>query len=132
MQKPSLQRTFGTAALLALGAAGVLPGYYHFLHYLPADGLEPRRSIVEKFDLSALTDQTVFFFVSSTRPRTAANDSYEAMVSQIRQALMVWNSVPTSALRVAFGGVSDTPLPGAAPAGEPIRAMAPCRFCGRK
>ena len=98
-----MKRTFGIAALTAVFAAGALPGYYHFLHYAPPDALEPQASIVEKFDLATLTDQTVFFFVSSTRPRTVANDSYEAMVSQIRQALMVWNSVPTSALRVAFG-----------------------------
>lgn len=121
----TLKPRFGIAALLAIFAAGGLPGYHHFRHYPPGDGSVPAAPVVEKFDLSALTDQTVFFFVSSTRPRTVANDSYEAMVSQIRQALSVWDSVPTSALRVAFGGVSDTPLPGAAPAGEIIFAELP-------
>ena len=123
--KPRLKPRFGIAALLAVFAAGGLPGYHHFLHYPPGDGSDPAAPVVEKFDLTALTDHTVFFFVSSTRPRTVANDSYEAMVSQIRQALSVWDSVPTSALRVAFGGVSDTPLPGAAPAGEIIFAELP-------
>ena len=122
-----MKRKFAIAVLFAVLAAGGLPGYYHFRHFLPSDGsaAEILTPVVEKFDLSALTDQTVYFFVSSTRPRTVANDSYEAMVSQIRQALSVWDSVPTSALRVAFGGVSDTPLPGASPAGEIIFAELP-------
>ncbi len=122
-----MKRKCAIAALFAVLATGGLPGYYHFRHFLPSDGTtaELLTPVVEKFDLSALTDQTVYFFVSSTRPRTVANDSYEAMVSQIRQALSVWDSVPTSALRVAFGGVSDTPLPAASPAGEIIFAELP-------
>ena len=123
-------RTFRIAfatIFLAVTATGGLPGYYHFLHFPLGDQFTAATPtpIVEKFDLSSLTDQTVYFFVSGIAPRTVAHDSHEALVSQIRQALSVWDSVPTSALRVAFGGVSDTPLPAASPAGEIIFAELP-------
>ena len=103
--------------------AGSLPGYYHFVHYREEAGRLTK--VFEKFDLAELTDQTVFFYVSSTAPRTAANDSYEAVISQIRQALSVWDAVPASSLRVAFGGISDTPLRSNGPAGEIIFAELP-------
>lgn len=103
--------------------AGSLPGYYHFVHYREDAGRLTK--VFEKFDLAELADQTVFFYVSSTAPRTAANDSYEAVISQIRQALSVWDAVPTSSLRVAFGGISDTPLRSHGPAGEIIFAELP-------
>jgi hypothetical protein len=90
-------------ALIGPSLSG-LRAYYHFVHY-PSDTVGKR--IVEKFNLADLTDQSVFFFVSRTAPRTAANDSYEALISQIRQALNVWDAVPTSALGVKFGGLAS-------------------------
>ena len=79
-------------ALIGPSLSG-LRAYYHFVHH-PSDNATTR--IVEKLDLTDLTDQSVYFFVSRTAPRTAANDSYEALISQIRQALNVWDAVPTS------------------------------------
>ena len=99
-----------------------LRAYYHFVHY-PSD--TAAASIVEKFNLAELTDQSVYFFVSRTAPRTAANDSYEALISQIRQALNVWDAVPTSALGVKFGGLAEAPMTSASPAGEIIFAELP-------
>jgi len=113
-------------ALLLLALIGPslsgLRAYYHFVHY-PSDTVGER--IVEKFDLADLTDQSVYFFVSRTAPRTAANDSYEALISQIRQALNVWDAISTSALGVKFGGLAEAPMTSASPAGEIIFAELP-------
>ncbi len=103
------------AALLSLSPPA--SGYYHFLHFRQTEnGL---RGIPERFDRAALVDDTVYFYVSSQqRPRLQANDSFEGLVSQVRQALATWDAVPTSSLRVGFGGVLDGPLQGSTPAAE--------------
>jgi uncharacterized protein (TIGR03437 family) len=93
------------------------PAYYHFLHY--QSRLGPFTPIPEKFDLNALPNKTVYFYVSDKRPALAPGDAYEALVAQVRQALGVWNSVATSDLRVAFGGVADLETtPSQSPGGE--------------
>lgn len=105
------------AAAVLLSFATSASGYYHFLHFRQTeDGL---RGVPERFDRAALVDDTVYFYVSSQqRPRLQANDSYEGLVSQVRQALATWDAVPTSSLRVGFGGVLDGPLEGSTPAAE--------------
>ena len=105
------------AALLMLAAA-TSHAYTHFVHYREGQGFEP---IVEKFDLAELVDQKVYFYVNQDGPKLAANDSYEALISQARQALSVWDAVPTSSLRVAYGGLTEG-LPDAA-------ARRPAKFC---
>ncbi len=98
-------------------------GYYHFVHYPSASPPFPRA--IEKFDLGSLIDGTVYFYVSRGGPQLAVNDSYEALVSQVRQALSVWNYVPTSELRVAYGGISEGLSDTAAPGGEILFAELP-------
>ncbi len=96
-----MRRIFAVAAGLF---AAALPGaaYYHFVHYLNAG------NAVEKFDLNALPGQTVTFFVSESDPTVySANDSFNSVLSQIRQATAVWNGVASSSLRVAFGGLEN-------------------------
>ena len=88
-------------ALLASSAAG----YYHFVHYPSRQG--PFTPVYEKFDLNGLVSKTVYFYVSEDRPALASTDSYEALLGQARQALAAWNGIPTSDLRVAYGGVAD-------------------------
>lgn len=93
------------AAAIGVLLAAALPGpaYYHFVHYLAA-GNAP-----EKFDLNALPGKTVTFFVSEGGPSTfAPGDSFNSVLSQIRQATGVWNGVTASELRVAFGGLENT------------------------
>jgi hypothetical protein len=96
-----------TLALLAGSlAAAVTPAaaYYHYLHYLTAS--QPYQVAFEKFDLSALPDKTVTFFVSTSGPISyTPNDSFPSVLEQIRNATQVWNSVASSDLRVAFGGL---------------------------
>ena len=106
-------------AALALLAAAPAFSYYHFVHFV--DG----RRLVERFDLGALTDGVVSFYVSSERPNLIEGDSYEGLLSQVRQALAVWDGAPGSALGVRFGGVTEGPLPGNAPAAEIVFAELP-------
>ncbi len=94
-----------STALLAvlLAAAAPASAYYHFIHYLNG-GNAP-----ERFDLSALPDKTVTFFVSETGPSTyAQTDTFNSVVSRIQQAALVWNGVASSDLRVAFGGFENS------------------------
>ena len=112
---------------LLLALLVVLPssslGYYHFLHYPTAS--PPFTRVIEKFDLGSLIDGTVYFYVSRDGPQLATNDSYEALVSQVRQALSVWDAVPSSELGVAYGGISEGLSDAAAPSGEILFAELP-------
>jgi hypothetical protein len=91
-------------ALLLLAAASAAPAYYHFVHYLTRTG--PYTPIYERFDLASLPNQTLPFFISEDGPtQFAPGDSFNSVISQIRAAALVWNSVPTSELKLAFGGL---------------------------
>ncbi len=47
-----------------------------------------------KFDLTALPNSTVWFFVSENGPtQFSANDNFASVVTQIQQATQVWNNV---------------------------------------
>lgn len=105
---------FVVVAVLATSSAA---GYYHFVRYASRTG--PFTPIYERFDLNALVNKTVYFYVSEDRPALAASDSYEAVIGQVRQALAAWNGIPTSDLRVAYGGTGNLPAAQAqAPGGE--------------
>jgi hypothetical protein len=90
------------------------PGYYHFVHYLAAAGWQA--PVFDKFDLAALNAKTVQYFVADDGPdKLADGDSFTGLVSQIHLATKPWNEVPTSDLRIVFGGfvkpgtVQDSP-----------------------
>ena len=101
-------------AALTIAPAGA---YYHYTHYL--NRTAPYQPVQEKFDLSALPNKTVTFFVSDAGPtQYPANDSFASVLSQIRQAAQAWNAVDTSDLRVAFGGLETAGTPQASPGGE--------------
>ncbi|HSW48534.1 MAG TPA: matrixin family metalloprotease [Bryobacteraceae bacterium] len=104
----SRARAAGMSVLIALAlclSTGVASGYYHFVHYTASEGAY--QAAPEKFDLAALPNQTLFYFVSPKGPESLApGDSYTAMLSQIRMAAKVWSAVETSALRFEFGGLS--------------------------
>ncbi len=92
--------------LAVLAIAVPAPAYYHFTYYI--NGV----AVPEKFDLNALPNKTVTFFVSNTGPTTyGPTDSFTSVLSQIRQAAAVWNGVATSDLRVAFGGLENSATP---------------------
>ena len=123
MRIRSVQSCLLACLVLAGLAAPRVKGYSHFVHYgLNATAAE---AAIEKFARTALLDDTVYFYVSNEQPTLAANDSYEALVSQVRQALAVWNNVPSSSLRVAYGGISEGDLRAQSPAGEILFAELP-------
>lgn len=89
------------AAALLSGAAS---GYYHFVHY-PGPSA-PYPPIFEKFDVTALSNNALPFYIVETGPTTiASTDSFPAIVSQIKLAASAWNTVPTSTIRLTFGGL---------------------------
>jgi uncharacterized protein (TIGR03437 family) len=76
---------------------------YHYVHYPSRTNFTP---IYEKFNLSALPNNTVSVFVQDQGPvNYAPNDTFGSVLAQIRQAAAAWNSVSASDLRVAFGGL---------------------------
>jgi uncharacterized protein (TIGR03437 family) len=74
-----------------------------------------------KFDLAALPHHAVNFFVSESGPSSfGPNDDFASVVSQIRQAAEVWNSVSSSSLRVGFGGFEHAETPQNTPAADVV------------
>ncbi len=95
--------TLATAAAVILLAAPS-NAYYHYIHYLT--GSAPYTPVPEAFDLTALPNKTVTFFVSDSGLNTyGPNDSFSSVLSQVKNAAAVWNSVASSDLRVCFGGL---------------------------
>lgn len=93
--------------------AGIAPAYYYYTHFSTPGA--PFNPIPEKFDLTSLPNNTVRFFVSSQGPALLAGDSYQALVSEIRAAANVWNSVSTSQIQLAYGGLFNPGTSSAAP-----------------
>ncbi|HUO28806.1 MAG TPA: IPT/TIG domain-containing protein [Bryobacteraceae bacterium] len=102
--------------VLALGATPAA-AYYHYVHYLNSSS--PYTVAFEKFDLTALPNKTITFFVSDSGPTSySGTDSFPSVLGQIRNATQVWNAVASSDLRVAFGGLQAAGTQQNAPAGE--------------
>ena len=90
--------------------ASTAGAYYHFIRYTSRTA--PFNPIAEKFDLNALPNKTVTFFVSdSTASQLSRADYFPSALSAIREAAKVWNNVETSDLRVAFGGLASANTP---------------------
>ena len=107
-------RMLGLATLGLCLSGGVASGYYHFVHYTTSEG--PYKAAPEKFDLNALPNGTLYYFVSPRGPDVLApGDSLASIVSQIRLAARAWSGVETSALRFEFGGLSTPDLAQATP-----------------
>ena len=79
--------------------------YYFFVHFSARSA--PYNVIPEKFDVNALRNKTVYFFVADGGPsQSAPSDSFASLVSELRLAAKVWNDVDSSDLRLAFGGLA--------------------------
>jgi hypothetical protein len=77
--------------------------YYYYTYFNSTSA--PYIPIVARFDLNTLNNNTVPFFVSSSGPSTIyPGDSMAAIISQMSAAAQVWNNVPTSSIRLAYGG----------------------------
>ena len=72
-------------AALAVAVSGCASAYYHFTRF--TSRLTPLRPVVEKFDLNALPNQTLPWFIGDfSAVQLAPGDSLPALVSQIRAA----------------------------------------------
>jgi uncharacterized protein (TIGR03437 family) len=103
----SPRRTIPRLAAITLAMtvfAASASAYYHFVHYASRTG--PFVPILEKFDLSAQIHNTVYYYVAPGGPtKMFEGDSFTAALSQLRLVGETWNSVGTSALRLAYGGL---------------------------
>src|ERR1051325_589262 len=115
--------------VLSILAASNAYGYYFWTHY--RQNSAPYNPVPEKYDLAALPNKTVTFYVTDTGPALyPANDSFASVLSQIRQAALAWNAISTSDLRVAFGGVYSAGTPQNTPGGQVIFEQLPPGILG--
>ena len=106
------------AALAAALAGPPAQAYYHYIHYLNGNLGTP---VYEKFDLNALPNKTITFLVADTGPKNySANDDFVSVLSQIQQAAIAWNTVDSSDLRVAFGGLESQGQAANSPGGDVV------------
>jgi hypothetical protein len=95
---------FAVLVLTLFSLAASAPAYYFYVSFNTSSG--PYNPIVKKFNLNALNNNTVPYFISNQGPvNTVAGDSYQGIVSEIRAAADVWNSVSTSQIRLGYGGL---------------------------
>ncbi|HZS93820.1 MAG TPA: matrixin family metalloprotease, partial [Chloroflexota bacterium] len=79
-------------------------GYYHWTFFANRTG--PFVPVRAKFDLNALPNSTVLYFISDQPPaKLMPGDSVQSVMNEIRSAAAAWNQVPASAIRIAFGGI---------------------------
>src|ERR1044071_588788 len=106
--------------LFAIAALLTTPGfaYYHYVHYTTRTG--PFTTVLqEKFDLAKLPNKTVTFFVSDQGPAVyAPGDSFGSLLGQVKQAVAAWDSIATSDLRLAFGGLEVAGQNSSTPGGD--------------
>jgi hypothetical protein len=98
-------KIWGRVSVLAVGLAAfsaLASANYHWA-FVPAKGTF--RSVPARFDINALPDHTVQFFISDQAPGPLMpGDSVTSIQGRVLQAARVWNDVSTSALRIRFGG----------------------------
>lgn len=112
-------RRAGMLAVALAACASFSYAHYHFIHFNSRTA--PWRSAPEKFDLNALPNKTLTYFVTDqTGIQLAPGDSYAGLMSEIRAAAKVWNDVESSDLRLAFGGLAAPRTPQSAPSLEII------------
>lgn len=109
LRRRIVSRVFAFAASAAL--LGVpAQAYYHYVYFQSRNA--PFQPIRAQFNLAALPNNTVNFFVSDSGPSTYyPNDSFGSVLGEVKQALAIWNSVSGSSLRVAFGGLESASQP---------------------
>src|SRR5580692_2067719 len=98
------RRTLMLAASLA-AASSMASGYAHWIFFSGRSA--PFTPVAATFNLASLPNNTVSYFISDQGPGPLMpGDSAANIYSQIQAAANVWNQVPSSTIRVAFGGFS--------------------------
>src|SRR5277367_2923150 len=99
------KRVLSMAALLT-ALSSVASGYYHFVYFPSHSG--PFNPINLQFDLTQLTNNTVYFFISDSGPNVfVQGDSFTAVISELQLAAQAWNRVPSSQIKLAYGGMQN-------------------------
>jgi hypothetical protein len=92
-------------ALTALSS--IASGYYHFV-YFPSRSA-PFNPINLQFDLTKLNNNTVYYFISDQGPDVfVPGDSFTAVISELQLAAQAWNNVPSSQIKLAYGGLENS------------------------
>jgi hypothetical protein len=92
------------AALTALSS--VASGYYHFVYFSGRSA--PFNPINLQFDLTQQTNNTVSYFISDQGPNVFVNgDSFTAVISELQLAAQAWNNIPSSQIKLAYGGLQN-------------------------
>jgi Matrixin len=90
-------------AALIISLSSLASAHYSWIFFPGRTG--PFQPYPARFDLNALPDKTVSYFISDQPPgKLVDGDNYDALVSQIRLAAETWNGVATSDIRLRFGG----------------------------
>jgi len=110
-------RIAGRAFLLAVALTAMSPlvsAYYYYVFF--ANGTAPYAPLAAHFDLNAIKDNTVQYFISDQAPGPLMpGDNLTSIYSQIHQAAEVWNGVASSSLRLHFGGTRNMATPQTVP-----------------
>ena len=116
MREPVRIRQVALVAVAVALMGTPAQAYYHYVHYFRN---APYTPVQEKFDLTALPNKTVTFFVTDSGPSVyAPNDSLGSILGEVKTALAAWNSVDSSDLRVAFGGTETAGQNSNTPGGD--------------
>jgi len=109
VRKPSAVRAM-VAVAAALSMAAPVEAYYHYVFYSSRSA--PFTPVRARFDLTALTNNTLNVFVSDAGPvNYAANDTFGSVLGEVKQAVAAWNTVPDSALQLNFAGLESASQP---------------------
>ena len=104
-----LKRVLTMAALSSLAS-----GYYHFVYFSSRGA--PFTPINLQFDLTKLTNNTVYFFIADQGPNVfVPGDSFAAEISELQLAAQAWNNVPSSQIKLAYGGLGSAGTQQSAP-----------------
>jgi len=99
-----LKRVLSMAAALT-ALSSVASGYYHFV-YFPSR-TAPFNPINLRFDLT--NGNTVYYFISDQGPDVfVIGDSFTAVISELQLAAQAWNNIPSSQVKLAYGGLQDS------------------------
>ncbi len=93
------------AGLTALSS--VASGYYHFVYFVGRGA--PFNPIRLQFDLTQLPNNTVSYFISDQGPNVfVPGDTFTAVVSELQLAAQAWNGIPSSQIKLAYGGFENS------------------------
>lgn len=100
------------AALTALSS--IASGYYHFVYFASRNA--PFNPVMLRFDLTQLTNNTVYYFISDQGPDVfVKGDSFTAVISELQLAAQAWNGVSSSQIKLAYGGMENSATQQSAP-----------------